>query len=40
VVRRHNLGLTARAKLGYQILVSLAVALALVGMQLQEATPH
>ena len=35
VVRRRNLGLTARAKMGYQILVSLAVALALVGMQLQ-----
>jgi phospho-N-acetylmuramoyl-pentapeptide-transferase len=35
VVRRRNLGLTARAKMGYQILVSLAVALALVSMQLQ-----
>jgi len=35
VVHRRNLGLTARAKLGYQALVSAAVAVALVAMQTQ-----
>lgn len=33
VVKRRNLGLTARAKLGYQILASTAIAVALIGMQ-------
>jgi phospho-N-acetylmuramoyl-pentapeptide-transferase len=35
VVKRRNLGLTARAKMGYQILASTAIALALVAMQRQ-----
>ncbi len=35
VVHRRNLGLTARAKTGYQILVSVGVAVALVSMQSQ-----
>ncbi len=35
VVRRRNLGLTARAKMGFQILVSVAIATALVAMQAQ-----
>ena len=35
VVKRRNLGLTARAKLGYQVLVSAAIAVALIGMQTQ-----
>jgi phospho-N-acetylmuramoyl-pentapeptide-transferase len=35
VVHRRNLGLTARAKMGLQILVSLAIALALVAMRTQ-----
>ena len=35
VVHRRNLGLTARAKMGYQILVSTGVAVALVSMQTQ-----
>jgi phospho-N-acetylmuramoyl-pentapeptide-transferase len=35
VVKRRNLGLTARAKMGYQILASLAIAIALVYMQMQ-----
>jgi phospho-N-acetylmuramoyl-pentapeptide-transferase len=35
VVHRRNLGLTTRAKLGYQILASLGIAVALVAMQSQ-----
>ncbi|QNI32628.1 phospho-N-acetylmuramoyl-pentapeptide-transferase [Alloacidobacterium dinghuense] len=35
VVKRRNLGLTARAKLGYQILASLAISIALIAMQTQ-----
>jgi phospho-N-acetylmuramoyl-pentapeptide-transferase len=35
VVKRRNLGLTARAKLGLQVLASSAIAIALVGMQTQ-----
>lgn len=35
VVHRRNLGLTARAKMAYQILASLAVAIVLVAMQFQ-----
>lgn len=35
VVKRRNLGLTARAKMGYQILASLAISAALVAMQMQ-----
>jgi len=35
VVKRRNLGLTARAKLGYQILASLAISIALIAMQMQ-----
>lgn len=35
VVKRRNLGLTARAKLGYQILASLAISITLVAMQTQ-----
>jgi phospho-N-acetylmuramoyl-pentapeptide-transferase len=35
VVKRRNLGLTARAKLGYQILASLTISIALVAMQMQ-----
>ena len=35
VVKRRNLGLTARAKLGYQILASLAIAITFVAMQTQ-----
>ena len=35
VVHRRNLGLTARAKLSYQILVSTAIAVALIAMQTQ-----
>ncbi len=35
VVHRRNLGLTSRAKLGYQILVSAGIAVALVAMQSQ-----
>jgi phospho-N-acetylmuramoyl-pentapeptide-transferase len=35
VVKRRNLGLTARAKLGFQALVSSVIALILVGMQTQ-----
>jgi phospho-N-acetylmuramoyl-pentapeptide-transferase len=35
VVKRRNLGLTARAKMGYQILVSLAISIALIAMQTQ-----
>ncbi|HWG20490.1 MAG TPA: phospho-N-acetylmuramoyl-pentapeptide-transferase [Terracidiphilus sp.] len=33
VVKRRNLGLTARAKLGYQVLAAIAVAIALVALQ-------
>jgi phospho-N-acetylmuramoyl-pentapeptide-transferase len=33
VVRKRNLGLTARAKLGYQIAVSVSIAVALIAMQ-------
>lgn len=33
VVKRRNLGLTARAKMGYQILASLAISFALIAMQ-------
>lgn len=33
VVKRRNLGLTARAKMGYQILASLAISISLVAMQ-------
>jgi phospho-N-acetylmuramoyl-pentapeptide-transferase len=35
VVKRRNLGLTARAKLGYQILASLAISIALIALQTQ-----
>jgi len=35
VVKRRNLGLTARAKMGYQILASLAISFALIAMQIQ-----
>ena len=35
VVHRRNLGLTSRAKMGYQVLVSTGVAVALVSMQTQ-----
>jgi phospho-N-acetylmuramoyl-pentapeptide-transferase len=35
VVKRRNLGLTARAKMGYQILASLAISIALIAMQTQ-----
>ncbi len=35
VVQRRNLGLTARAKMGYQILASLAISIALIAMQTQ-----
>jgi phospho-N-acetylmuramoyl-pentapeptide-transferase len=35
VVKRRNLGLTARAKLGYQILASLAISITLIAMQMQ-----
>ena len=35
VVKRRNLGLTARAKMGFQILASLAISIALIGMQMQ-----
>jgi phospho-N-acetylmuramoyl-pentapeptide-transferase len=35
VVKRRNLGLTAREKVGYQILASLAISIALVAMQTQ-----
>lgn len=35
VVHRRNLGLTARAKMGYQILVSGAIAVALVALRMQ-----
>ena len=35
VVKRRNLGLTARSKLGYQILASLAISIALIAMQTQ-----
>ena len=35
VVKRRNLGLTARAKLGFQILASLAISISLIGMQMQ-----
>ena len=35
VVRRRNLGLTARAKLGFQMLAGLSIAIALVAMQQQ-----
>lgn len=35
VVHRRNLGLTARAKMGYQVLVSTAIAVALIAMQTQ-----
>ncbi len=35
VVKRRNLGLTARAKLGYQILASLGISIALIAMQIQ-----
>jgi phospho-N-acetylmuramoyl-pentapeptide-transferase len=35
VVKRRNLGLTARAKLGYQILASLAISIALIALQMQ-----
>jgi phospho-N-acetylmuramoyl-pentapeptide-transferase len=35
VVKRRNLGLTARAKIGYQILASMAVAIALIAMHMQ-----
>ena len=33
VVKRRNLGLTARAKMGYQILASLAISISLIAMQ-------
>jgi phospho-N-acetylmuramoyl-pentapeptide-transferase len=35
VVKRRNLGLTARAKMGYQILASVAISIALIAMQMQ-----
>jgi phospho-N-acetylmuramoyl-pentapeptide-transferase len=35
VVKRRNLGLTARAKLGYQILASLAISITLIALQMQ-----
>jgi phospho-N-acetylmuramoyl-pentapeptide-transferase len=35
VVKRRNLGLTARAKLGYQILASLTISITLIAMQMQ-----